>query len=111
MAGQSIEAANGRMALQQLDRNATRRHYSRSDDAEDGRVRISRDHRGTIRSWRDIPVVIVTARDLTAEDRNRLNGGVERIIQKTNRDDMLREVRSVLASCVERSRNEQPVGA
>jgi hypothetical protein len=53
----------------------------------------------------------VTGRDLTAEDRNRLNGGVERIIQKTNRDDMLREVRSVLVSCVERSRNHQPVGA
>lgn len=56
---------------------------------------------------RQIPVVVVTARDLTAEDRNRLNGGVERIIQKTNRDDMLREVRSVLASCVARKRARQ----
>jgi hypothetical protein len=26
------------------------------------------------------------------EDRNRLNGGVERIIQKTDRDETLREV-------------------
>jgi phosphoglycerate-specific signal transduction histidine kinase len=33
------------------------------------------------------------------------NGGVERIIQKTDRDDMLREVRSVLAKCVERQRS------
>ncbi len=46
--------------------------------------------------WHDIPVVVVTARDLTDADRSRLNGGVERIIQKTDRDDMLREVRSVL---------------
>ena len=35
----------------------------------------------------------------------RLNGGIERIIQKTDRDDMLREVRSVLAKCVERPRS------
>jgi len=59
--------------------------------------------------WRDIPVVVVTARDLTDADRSRLNGGVERIIQKTNCDDMLREVRSVLTKCVERQRSRIPV--
>ena len=57
--------------------------------------------------WRDIPVVVVTARDLTDADRTRLNGGVERIIQKTDRDEMLFEVRSVLAKCVERKRSAQ----
>jgi signal transduction histidine kinase/CheY-like chemotaxis protein len=57
--------------------------------------------------WRDIPVVVVTARDLSADDRNRLNGGVERIIQKTDRDEMLFQVRSVLAKCVQRQRNVQ----
>ena len=30
--------------------------------------------------WRDIPVVVVTALDLTPEDRRRLNGGVEHIL-------------------------------
>jgi PAS domain S-box-containing protein len=55
--------------------------------------------------WRDIPVVVVTARDLTAEDRVRLIGGVERIIQKTERDDMLQELRSTLAKCMERRRS------
>ncbi len=55
--------------------------------------------------WRDIPVVVVTARDLTDADRSRLNGGIERIIQKTDRDDMLREVRSVLTKCVKRQRS------
>jgi len=55
--------------------------------------------------WRDIPVVVVTAKDLTDADRDRLNGGVERIILKTNRDDMLRELRNVLAKCVERQRS------
>ena len=34
-------------------------------------------------SWRDIPVVVVTALDLTAEDHRRLNGGVEQILSKS----------------------------
>jgi adenylate cyclase len=33
-------------------------------------------------AWRDIPVVVVTALDLTAEDRRRLSGGVEKILSK-----------------------------
>ena len=33
-------------------------------------------------AWRAIPVVVVTALDLTAEDRQRLNGGVEHILSK-----------------------------
>ena len=44
--------------------------------------------------WQDIPVVVITAKDLTEEDRNRLNGGVERIIQKSDRDEMLRQLTS-----------------
>jgi CheY-like chemotaxis protein len=33
-------------------------------------------------AWHDIPVVVVTSLDLTAEDRRRLNGGVEQILSK-----------------------------
>ena len=33
-------------------------------------------------AWRSIPVVVVTAKDLTPEDRRRLNGYVERTLQK-----------------------------
>jgi CheY-like chemotaxis protein len=57
--------------------------------------------------WCDIPVVVVTARDLTAEDRAHLNGGVERIIQKTERDEMLRELRDTLAKCIEPGRSRR----
>jgi CheY-like chemotaxis protein/nitrogen-specific signal transduction histidine kinase len=57
--------------------------------------------------WRDIPVIVITARDLTAEDCVRLNGGVERVIQKRGRDEMLREVLDVLGRCVERPRRER----
>jgi len=49
---------------------------------------------------RDIPVVVITAKDLTEADRNRLNGGVERIIQKSERDEMLRRLTSELGKLV-----------
>ncbi len=32
--------------------------------------------------WRSIPVIVITAKDLTAEDKERLNGGVALIIRK-----------------------------
>jgi len=57
--------------------------------------------------WRDIPVIVITARDVTAEDRTRLNGRVESVIQKAGRDDMLRQVCSVLAKCVDRQARER----
>jgi len=60
--------------------------------------------------WRDIPVVVVTARDLTDEDRSRLNGGAERIIQKTERDELLHEVRGTLSKCIERRNDVKTVG-
>ena len=41
--------------------------------------------------WHDIPIIVITARDVTAEDRARLNGRVERH-PKAGRDDMLRQV-------------------
>jgi len=52
--------------------------------------------------WREIPVVVITAKDLTGGDRNRLNGGVERIIQKSNRDEMLRQLSREIRKCVKR---------
>jgi signal transduction histidine kinase/DNA-binding response OmpR family regulator len=52
--------------------------------------------------WQEIPVVVITAKDLTEEDRDRLNGGVERIIQKSNRDEMLRQLSREISKCVKR---------
>jgi signal transduction histidine kinase/DNA-binding response OmpR family regulator len=62
--------------------------------------------------WRHIPVVVVTAKDLTEEDHRRLNGGVERILQKDapTRDEMLREVSATLAGCIERGRARKTAG-
>jgi signal transduction histidine kinase/CheY-like chemotaxis protein len=45
--------------------------------------------------WRRIPVVVVTAKDMTAEDRLRLEGRVKRIFQKAalTREELAREIR------------------
>ena len=53
-------------------------------------------------AWRGVPVLVVTARDLTDEDRQRFNGGVERVIQKGGYagEDLLREVAEALTACV-----------
>lgn len=46
----------------------------------------------------DASVIVVTAKDLNAEDLERLNGGVKRIIQKGNHktDDILKEIKRSL---------------
>src|SRR5262249_11514344 len=55
-------------------------------------------------AWRQIPVVIITAKGLTAEDHERLNGSVVRILQKGayGREDLLVEVRALLAASIGR---------
>jgi signal transduction histidine kinase/DNA-binding response OmpR family regulator len=54
--------------------------------------------------WREIPVVVVTAKDLTEEDHRRLNGEVEGVLEKDapTRDAMLREVGIALTRCLKR---------
>ena len=56
--------------------------------------------------WRAIPIVVITARDLSREDRERLNGYVEKILQKGEhgRDHLLAEVRELVQSSVARRR-------
>jgi signal transduction histidine kinase/CheY-like chemotaxis protein len=48
--------------------------------------------------WRTTPVVVVTAKELTAEDRRRLEGNVQNVLQKCvyQRDELLAEVRRLL---------------
>jgi len=50
--------------------------------------------------WRAIPIIVMTSKDLTAEDRRRLNGQVEEVIQKRAypREEMLRTVRDLVAA-------------
>jgi len=46
-----------------------------------------------------IPVIVVTAKDLTEDDRRCLSGGVARIVQKgeLTRQELLAQVRSLVA--------------
>ena len=48
--------------------------------------------------WRSIPVVVVTAKDLTAEERQRLSGQADSIMQKGSysREELLREISQLL---------------
>ena len=47
---------------------------------------------------RSIPIVVITSKELTHADRLRLNGGVEKLIEKKSLDEkkFLKEVRNIL---------------
>jgi PAS domain S-box-containing protein len=57
--------------------------------------------------WRDIPVLVVTAKDLTLEDKSRLQGGVERVLTKNAREpkELLADVGRVLAELLAGTRS------
>lgn len=47
-------------------------------------------------------MIVLTAKDLTPEERNQLNGNVEKVMQKGMSTDLvLSEVRELLTSCLE----------
>ena len=61
----------------------------------------------------DVPVVVITAAELTDDDRRRLNGGVERILQKAafERDELLAEVHKLVErSFANRAEKVESVG-
>jgi CheY-like chemotaxis protein len=60
--------------------------------------------------WHDIPVLVVTARDITDDDRCRLNGAVERVISKgaPSPDELMPEVARLLKALVARATSPQP---
>jgi CheY-like chemotaxis protein len=75
------EAANGREALACL-------HRSKPDVILLDLMMPEMDGFGTVAAlqkepgWRDIPVIVITARDLDAKDRERLNSGVQSVLVK-----------------------------
>jgi CheY-like chemotaxis protein len=65
-------------------------------------------------AWRDIPVVVLTSLDLTAEVRRFLEQQAERVLQKGRytRDELLQEVReSVNEFMRRRSKSTAPFGS
>jgi signal transduction histidine kinase/DNA-binding response OmpR family regulator len=56
----------------------------------------------------DVPVVVLTAKDLTERDRQRLRGTVEHVLQKGDQtNEVVREVRRVLERSSARARTEE----
>jgi signal transduction histidine kinase/CheY-like chemotaxis protein len=50
------------------------------------------------KEWRSVPIIVVTAKELTAEDCRLLNGQVERVLQKGafRREELLAEIQELL---------------
>ncbi|MEH2279640.1 MAG: response regulator [Nostoc sp.] len=64
--------------------------------------------------WRAIPVIVLTAKDLTQEDRQRLDGQIQRVYQKgfCNHQILINEIRSsVSAHPRQNSYSLPPIGA
>ena len=60
-------------------------------------------------SWEQIPIVVLTAKDLTNDERQQLNGFVEQVMEKQyfSRDELLHEIRElVLARMNEKTKDE-----
>jgi PAS domain S-box-containing protein len=59
--------------------------------------------------WRLIPIVVVTAKDLSAEERRRLNRSVESILQKASgtREALLKQMRDLVARYAGRHKSEE----
>jgi CheY-like chemotaxis protein len=100
-----VEAENGRVALERL------REMSPSVvlldlmmPEMDGFEFVAEFRRHE--AWRAIPIVVITARDLSRDDHERLNGYVQRILQKGvyGREQLLGEVRELVAASVARRR-------
>jgi PAS domain S-box-containing protein len=53
--------------------------------------------------WRDVPVVVLTAKDMTAEDRRRLAGQADRVLAKgsTGLGELARELRALMPAAAE----------
>ncbi len=93
-----IEAENGRVGLERLLRQKPELILLDLMMPEmDGFEFVT--HLRQREDWRQIPVVVVTAKELTPEDRLRLNGHVEKVLQKGaySREALLSEVRDLVA--------------
>jgi CheY-like chemotaxis protein len=64
------------------------------------------------RAWSGIPVIVLTAKDLTPEDHARLSGNVERILGKGaySRDDLLAELHRLVGEYRVKPRRRQVTG-
>jgi signal transduction histidine kinase/CheY-like chemotaxis protein len=92
------EAADGREALNQLERSRPALLLlDLTMPGMDGFAVLERMRRS--QAWRDIPVIVVTAKDLTRGEIDRLNGRVVKVLQKGayQRRDLLADIHALIA--------------
>jgi CheY-like chemotaxis protein len=96
------EAENGRVALQLLEKELPEIILLDLMMPEMGGFEMIAELKQRP-EWRSLPIVIVTAKDITAEDHLKLKGSVERIFQKGafSREELLTEVKNLVATCVD----------
>jgi hypothetical protein len=59
-------------------------------------------------AWRQIPIVVLTAKDLSAKERLDLNGSVTQIMSKQaySQDELVREIRELVVSRIVKGDNK-----
>lgn len=108
-----VEAENGRVALNQLDEVQPDLILLDLMMPEVDGFQFITALRHQVK-WRSLPIVVVTALDLTPADHLRLNGYVEQILQKGAYDteELLREIHRLVVTCLHRqtapAREETP---
>jgi CheY-like chemotaxis protein len=98
------EAENGRIALQLLEKDLPELILLDLMMPElDGFELIAELRQRP--EWRSLPVVVITAKDITPEEHLKLKGTVAQIFQKGafSREELLTEVKNLVSTSVERS--------
>jgi signal transduction histidine kinase/DNA-binding response OmpR family regulator/HAMP domain-containing protein len=101
-----IEAENGRVALERMtERQPELILLDLMMPEMDGFQFL--DEIRKRKDWHAIPVIVVTAKELSAEDQQRLNGSVEKILQKGaySREELIREVRDLVKASIAAKRS------
>ncbi len=96
---QVMEAENGRVALERVGESAPALILLDLMMPEmDGFEFVAELRKND--DWRAIPIVVVTAKDVSPEDRLRLDGNVKKIFQKAalTREELAREIRTLARS-------------
>ncbi len=94
------EAANGREALERVaEQKPNLILLDLMMPEMDGFDCAAALHRNS--EWRSIPIVVLTAKDLSEADRLRLSGTVQKVLQKSgqSRTELMKQVRDLVAEC------------
>ena len=105
-----VEAENGRVALERLAEVTPRMVLLDLMMPELDGFEVAAYMHGS-EAYRNVPIVVVTAKDLTVADRQRLGGAVERILQKGafDRDALLAQVNALVRPIARHAELTAPV--